>query len=274
MGTGLLPAQPPPNPTPSPRRAGHSHSSNIKHRKNAVDAKRAKIFNKIARNILSAVRQSGPDIETNLKLKYALEKARAANMPKDNVERVIKRGVGEKGGDAFEELTYEGYAPGGVALLVCCLTDNRSRTAPDVKFILEKNGGNLGAPGSVSFMFEFHSIFVVDMNPEDGEAVDEDKVMEVALDAGAEDVSVEDGVATILAPPQDFLSVKAPLEAGGLVMLSSETGYIPQNTVEITSKDDARKILKMIDALEDNDDVQSVYSNHDMPGEWIEELLS
>jgi len=254
--------------------AGHSHSANIKHRKNAVDAKRAKVFNKIARNILSAVRQAGPDPETNLKLKYALEKARAANMPKDNVERVIKRGAGDKGGDAFEELIYEGYAPGGVALLVCCLTDNRSRTAPDVKFILEKNGGNLGATGSVAFMFDFQSMFLVDMSPEEGEAVDEDKVMEVALEAGAEDVSVEDGVAMVLAPPQDFLSVKAPLEAGGLTLLSAETGYIPQNTVEITSKDDARKILKLIDALEDNDDVQSVYSNHDMPGEWLEELSS
>ena len=143
-----------------------------------------------------------------------------------------------------------------------------------MKFILEKNGGNLGATGSVAFMFDFQSIFLVDMSPEEGEAVDEDKVMEVALEAGAEDVSVEDGVAMVLAPPQDFLSVKAPLEAGGLTLLSAETGYIPQNTVEITSKDDARKILKLIDALEDNDDVQSVYSNHDMPGEWLEELSS
>ena len=249
--------------------AGHSHAANIKHRKNAVDAKRAKIFNKIARNILSAVRQAGPDPETNLKLKYALEKARAANMPKDNIERVIKKGSGEKDADAFEELNYEGYAPGGVALMICCLTDNRSRTAPDVKYILERNGGNLGASGSVAFMFDFKAMFVVDM-----EGQDEDAVMEAAIEAGAEDVRFDEGAATILGAATDFISVKEGLESGGMTLLSAETGYMPQNTVEVTSKDDAKKILKMIDALEDNDDVQSVYTNHDMPSEWLEELGS
>ncbi|MEM9801934.1 MAG: YebC/PmpR family DNA-binding transcriptional regulator, partial [Planctomycetota bacterium] len=143
--------------------AGHSHAANVKHRKNAVDAKRAKIFSKLARNIISAVRQGGSDIDSNLKLKYAVEKARAANMPKDNIQRAIKRGDGDKDGDDFEELVYEGYAPGGVALLITCLTDNRNRTAPDVKYALERGGGNLGSSGSVSFMFDFRSIFVVDM---------------------------------------------------------------------------------------------------------------
>jgi len=242
--------------------AGHSHAANVKHRKNAVDAKRAKIFSKLARNIISAVRQGGAEADTNLKLKYAVEKARAANMPKDNIQRAIKRGAGSKDGDDFEELMYEGYAPGGVALLISCLTDNRNRTAPDVKFALERGGGNMGTSGSVSFMFDFRSIFVVDMTGEqaaddfDGKALDEDGLMELALEGGA------------------FLDVKTALEAGGAVLLSAETGYVPQNTIEVASKSDAEKILKLIDRLEDNEDVQNVYANYDIPEEWMAELSS
>jgi YebC/PmpR family DNA-binding regulatory protein len=249
--------------------AGHSHSANIKHRKNAVDAKRAKIFSKAARNIISAVRQGGPEIDTNLKLKYAVEKAKAANMPKDNIDRAIKKGAGDKSGDAFEELVYEGYGPGGVAILIACLTDNRNRTAPEVKYTLEHNAGNMGSTGSVAFMFDFLSIYVVDM---DGK--DEDGVMEAALEAGADDVRFEPGAAMVLAPPTDFLMVKETLEAAGLSMLSAETGYVPQTTVAVQEKDDAKKLLKLIDTLEDNEDVQSVYSNYDIPDEWIEELSS
>ena len=249
--------------------AGHSHSANIKHRKNAVDAKKAKIFSKAARNIISAARQGGPDIETNLKLKYAVEKAKAANMPKDNIERAIKKGAGEKGGDDFEELIYEGYAPGGVALLITCLTDNRNRTAPEVKYTLEHGGGNLGASGSVSFMFDFRSIFVVEMGDRD-----EDSLMECALEAGADDVLVEGDVATIYGDPAQFLTLKEGLERAQLSLLSAETGYVPQNTVQVESKDDARRILKLIDTLEDNDDVQNVFANYEMPDEWLEELSS
>ena len=247
--------------------AGHSHAANIKHRKNAVDAKRAKIFSKLARNIISAVRQGGPDTDANLKLKYAVEKARAANMPKDNIERAIKRGDGNKDGDDFEELIYEGYAPGGVALLVTCLTDNRNRTAPDIKYIFDHGGGNMGASGSVAFMFDFRSVFVVETAGKS-----EDDLMELVLEAGAEDLEFEDDVATILAPATDFLQVKDAIEGAGLTMLSAETGYMPQNRIEVGDKDEARKVLKLIDKLEDNDDVQNVYSNYDLPDGWLEEL--
>ncbi len=247
--------------------AGHSHSANIKHRKNAVDAKRAKIFSKLARNIISASRQGGVDLEMNLKLKYAVEKAKAANMPKDNIERAIKRGAGDKDGDAFEELLYEGYAPGGVAMIIACLTDNRNRTAPDVKYTLEHGGGNLGATGSVSFMFDFRSIFVLELGDKS-----EDDLMELALEAGAEDVEVEEEMATVLGSAVDFLPIKEALEGAGLTLLSAETGHVPQNTVQVENKDDARKILKLIDNLEDNDDVQNVYANYEMPDEWIAEL--
>ena len=249
--------------------AGHSHSANIRHRKNAVDAKRAKIFSKLARNVISAVRQAGDDPESNLKLKYAVEKARAANMPKDKIERAIKKGSGDKDGDQFEELMYEGYAPGGVALMISCLTDNRSRTAPEVKYTLEHGAGNLGASGSVAFLFDFHSIFVAELG-ERGE----DALLELALEAGADDVLVEGDVATIYAEAADFLGVKQALEDAGLTLLSGETGYVPQSTVQVGSKEDAKKILKLIENLEDNEDVQSVYTNYDIPSEWIEELES
>lgn len=247
--------------------AGHSHSANIKHRKNAVDAKRAKIFSKLARNIISAVRQGGVEIDTNLKLKYAVEKARAANMPKDNIDRAIKRGAGDKSGAGFEELVYEGYASGGVALLVCCLTDNRNRTAPEVKYTFEHNSGNMGSTGSVAFMFDFRSIFVVECGGRG-----EDELMEIALEAGAEDLQFEGELATILAPAGDFLAVKSELESRELEVVSAETGYVPRNTIAVEDKDDARKILKLIEVLEENEDVQSVYANYDIPSEWLDEF--
>ncbi len=249
--------------------AGHSHSANIKHRKNAVDAKRAKIFSKLARHIISAARQGGADPEMNLKLKYAVEKARAANMPKDNIERAIKRGTGDKDGDDFEELVYEGYAAGGVALLVACLTDNRNRTAPEVKYTFDHCSGNMGATGSVAFLFDFRSVFVVEVGGRS-----EDELMEIALEAGAEDLVAEDELATIYAEAAAFLSVKEALEAKGLEMASAETGYVPKNTITVESKDDAKKILKLIETLEESEDVQNVYANYDMPDEWIDELSS
>ena len=246
--------------------AGHSHSANIARRKNAVDAKRARIFSKCAKAIMSAVRQGGPDADSNLKLRYAIEKARIENMPKDNIDRAIKRAAGEAGGEMVE-LTYEGYAPGGVAMMVSCLTDNRNRTAPDIKFIFEKRGGNMGAQGSVAFLFDFRSTFVVETGGRDEEAM-----LEACLEAGAEDVEYDGELATIYAAPTEFLAVKAALEEAGLTFLSAETGYVPQNEVEVASKDDAKKILALIDALEDNDDVQSVYSNHSISDEWMDEL--
>lgn len=246
--------------------AGHSHSSNIAARKGAVDKKRAKAFSKLSRAIMSAVRQAGPDIDSNLKLKYAVEKARAANVPKDNIERVIKKAAGEKGAD-LDELTYEGYAPGGIALIVVCLTDNRSRTAPDVKYIFDRNGGNLGAPGSVGFLFQFRSIYVARR----GERT-EDALLEIGLDSGADDVRLEGDLVTIVGAPTEFLPLKARLEARGLELASAELGYMPQVSVPVSDKDAARKVLRLIDELEENDDVQSVYANYEIPDEWIAEL--
>jgi len=248
--------------------AGHSHSANIARRKNAVDAQRAKIFSRLAKGVISAVRQGGPDPGANLKLRYAIEKARAANMPKDNIERAIKRGAGEGQGD-IEELVYEGYAPGGVALMVACLTDNRNRTAPDIKHLFEKRGGNLGSPGSVGFLFDFRSILVVEIGDKS-----EDELMEVALEAGADDVVIDGDTATFYASATDFFAVKDALEAAGLSFLSAETGYVPQTTVKVETKDEAAKILRLIETLEENEDVQNVYANYDVPGEWLEELTS
>lgn len=247
--------------------AGHSHSANIAARKGAVDKKRAKNFSKLSRAIMSAVRQGGPDPDNNLKLKYAIEKARAGNMPKDTIKHAIKRAAGEKIGDAFEDLIYEGYAPGGVALMIACLTDNRHRTAPDVKHIFEKNGGNMGAPGSVGFSFTFLTIVVA----ERGER-SEDQWLELALECGASDVKVEGDVVTVTAPPTEFLAVKSALEEKGVAMHSAEMGYMPNTYVPVADKDDAKRILKLIDALEDHDDVQNVYTNYDIPSEWLEEL--
>jgi YebC/PmpR family DNA-binding regulatory protein len=247
--------------------AGHSHSSNIAARKGAIDKKRARNFNKLAREIMSAVRQAGSDPDHNLKLKYAIEKARAGNMPKDNIERVIKRAAGEKGGPGFEEIVYEGYAPGGVALMVACLTDNRSRTAPDIRYAFDRHGGSIGSPGSVSFLFAFHAIFVA----EKGER-DEDAWTEVALDAGAEDVRIEGEVVTLLAPATDFLAVKQKLEGKTVTLLSGQLGYMPGSTVPVADKEIARKILALVDVLEENDDVQNVYTNYDIPEEWLREL--
>ena len=246
--------------------AGHSHSANIARRKNAVDAVRAKVFSKCAKAIMSAVKQGGPDPDQNLKLRYAVEKAKAANMPKDNVERAIKRASGEGAGD-IEELLYEGYAPGGVAVIVTALSDNRNRTAPEMKFLFEKRGGNMGAQGSVAFLFDFRSIFVVETGGQS-----EDDVLEAALEAGAEDVQYEGDVATIYAAATEFLDVKTALEGSGYAFLSAETGYVPQNSVAVQDKSDAKKILNLLAALDEHEDVQSVYANYDMPSEWVDEL--
>jgi YebC/PmpR family DNA-binding regulatory protein len=247
--------------------AGHSHSANIAARKGAVDKKRAKNFSKLSRAIMSAVRQGGPSVDDNLKLKYAVEKARAGNMPKDTIKHAIKRAAGEKIGDAYEDLVYEGYAPGGVALMVACLTDNRHRTAPDLKFIFDRNGGNLGSTGSVGFLFTHQTIVIADR---DGKS--EDDWLGLGLECGAGDVRVEGDVVTITAPPTEFLAVKGALEAKEVKMHSAEIGYMPGTSVPVADKEDARKVLKLIEALEDHDDVQNVYANYEIPDEWITEL--
>jgi YebC/PmpR family DNA-binding regulatory protein len=246
--------------------AGHSHSANIAARKGAVDKKRAKTFSKLSRNIMSAVKQGGPDPDANLKLRYAIEKARAGNMPKDNIERVIKRSAADKS-ETLEDLTYEGYAPGGIALMVACLTDNRHRTAPDVKHAFEKAGGNLGSPGSVSFLFAFKTLVVAERG-----ARGEDAWLEMGLECGAEDVRVEGDVVSITAPATEFLSVKKALEERGAALLSAEMGWVPGTLVAVPDRDVARRVLALIETLEDNDDVQNVYANYDIPAEWLAEF--
>ena len=246
--------------------AGHSHSANIARRKGAVDQLRARTFNKCARALQSAVRQGGPDPATNLKLRYAIEKARACNMPKDNMERTIKRAVGE--GRQDEELIYEGYAPGGVALLVTALTDNRHRTAADLKHIFEKGGGNMGSPGSVGFLFHLRSILVVERGSRS-----EDELMELALDVGADDVRSEGDTATVLAAPTAFLEVKSALEKHACTFLSAQLGHVPTTTVPLSDKKAAASVLRLIEHLDENEDVQDVYANYDMPAEWLAELV-
>ncbi len=245
--------------------AGHSHSANIARRKGAVDQKRARTFNKCARMLQSAVRQGGPDPAANLRLRYAIEKARAVNMPKENMERTIKRAVGE--GKQDEELIYEGYAQGGIALMVTALTDNRHRTAGDLKHLFEKGGGNMGSPGSVGFLFRHRAILVVERG-----ARGEDELMELALEVGADDVRLEDSAATILAEPTTFLELKSALEKRGLAFLSAELGYVPLNSVPVADKKVAAGVLRLIELLDENEDVQDVYANYEMPSEWLEEL--
>ncbi len=245
--------------------AGHSHSANIARRKGAVDQKRARTFNKCARMLQSAVRQGGPDPAANLRLRYAIEKARAVNMPKENMERTIKRAVGE--GKQDEELIYEGYAQGGIALMVTALTDNRHRTAGDLKHLFEKGGGNMGSPGSVGFLFRHRAILVVERG-----ARGEDELMELALEVGADDVRLEGSAATILAEPTTFLELKSALEKRGLAFLSAELGYVPLSSVPVADKKVAAGVLRLIELLDENEDVQDVYANYEMPSEWLEEL--
>ncbi|MDF1798536.1 MAG: YebC/PmpR family DNA-binding transcriptional regulator [Planctomycetota bacterium] len=246
--------------------AGHSHAANVKRRKDSVNAKKAKIFSKCAKHLDSAVRVGGPDPTQNPRLGLAIEKARAANMPKDNIDRAIKKAAGEKDGAEYLELVYEGYGPGGVALMISCLTDNRNRTAPDIKFLLEKRGGNLGAQGSVSFLFDMRSVFVVDCDDKE-----EEELMEEAMEAGAEDVVLDDGVATFYGDATEFIELKAGLEAAGYEeFISAEISYVPQTRMPLESPEDAKKIQGIIDALEDNDDVQTVSGNHSFPPEWLE----
>lgn len=245
--------------------AGHSHSANIARRKGAVDQKRARVFNKCARMLQSAVRQGGVDPAANLKLRYAIEKARAMNMPKEGIERTIKKASGD--GKQDEELVYEGYGPGGIALMITALSDNRARTAGDLKNLFEKGGGNMGTPGAVGFMFQHRAILTIERGTRS-----EDELTELALEVGAEDVRVESDAATILAVPTAFLETKAALEKKGVAFLSAELGYVPLTSVPIADKPTAAKLLRLIELLDSNDDVQDVYANYDMPAEWMAEL--
>lgn len=233
----------------------------IENRKNKQDAKRAKIFTKLGRVIMIAAREGGGDPEYNATLKTAIEKAKAANMPNDNIDRAVKKGSGELGGAQFEEIRYEGYGPGGVAVLVEVLTDNRNRAAADVRSYFSKCDGNLGATGCVSFMFDYKGVLVI--NSESG--ISEEDLMMQALEAGAEDFVAEGGAYEIYTAPEDFAQVRDALSAAGHAFEMAELRYLPQTDARLENEDDIKKMTKLIDLLEDNDDVQNVFHN------WLEE---
>ena len=242
--------------------SGHNKWSTIKHAKGAADAKRGALFTKLIKEISIAASMGGGDPNANPRLRAAIVKARAASMPKDNIERAIKKGTGELGGGTFEELVYEGYAAGGVAVLVEVLTDNHNRAAANVRNIFNKTGGNLGTTGSVSRMFDRKGVIEYD-----AEVVSEDEVMEAALEAGAEDVETEDGIITVTTAPNDFTAVVEALEPKGWTSLSAEVAMVPQAYTAV-DKDTAGKVQKLIDRLEEDDDVQNVWTTVEYPDDF------
>ena len=247
--------------------SGHSKWHNIQAKKGKADAQRGAIFTKIGREIAIAVREGGANPESNGKLRDVIAKAKANNMPNDNIQRSIKKASGELSNVVYEEIVYEGYAPGGVAVIVDTISDNRNRTASDIRHCFAKYGGNLGTTGSVGFMFDTRGVLVVERTP----GMDEDELMMMALDAGAEDVRHDEDVVEILTDPNEFSKVREALEQQGLTFLSAEVQKIPQNTVEVTDPETIEKIQKMLDLLEESDDVQNVYHNAELPEEEDED---
>ncbi len=237
--------------------SGHSKWSTIKRKKEKTDAQRGKIFTKIARDIIVAVREGGPDPDSNSKLRDAIAKAKANNLPNENIKRSIMKGSGEAGGASYEEITYEGYGPSGVAVMVEAMTDNKNRTAADMRHYFDKNGGNLGQTGSVGFMFDKKGIMVIERN----DSLDEDTVMMDALDAGASDFSAEENYFEIVTEPNDFSAVYDVLDKKGYEFTEAEVQYVPQTTVTLTDEKDISNMNRLIDMLEDNDDVQNVWHN-------------
>jgi YebC/PmpR family DNA-binding regulatory protein len=250
--------------------SGHSKWSSIKHKKGVADARRGKLFSKLSRAIIVAAREGGGDPAGNLALQNAIEKAREASMPKETIERAIARGSGA-GADAaaFEHVTYEGYAPGGVAIYVEALTDNRNRTAAEVRHIFAKADGNLAESGAVAWLFERKGVILVD-----AAAVDEDELMLAAADAGAEDVVEEGSSFRVTCPAEDLKTVREALEATAIAIESAQPTMVPKTTIEVEDEAAARKVLRLMDALEDNDDVQDVYANFDIPERVLEAVAS
>ncbi len=246
--------------------SGHSKWSSIKHKKGAADAKRGQLFTKLTRALIVAAKDGGPDPASNLALQNAIEKARAASMPKDNIERAIARGSGT-GADAaaYEQISYEGYGPGGVAVYVDVLTDNRNRTAGDVRHIFARHDGNLAESGAVAWLFERKGVVLVDRD-----STDEDELTLAAADAGAEDVADEGSSFEVTCAPEDLQAVRAGLEAAGIAVTDAEVTMLPKTTVAVEDEAVARKVLKLIDGLEENDDVQDVYANFDIPERVLE----
>lgn len=246
--------------------AGHSKWANIKHRKSAVDAKRSKAWSKLSKAIIVAAKMGGPDPDGNSRLRTAIADAKAVSMPKDNIQRAIKKGAGETDGTSYEELVYEGYGVEGVAVMCDVLTDNRNRTSPELKKLFENNGGNMGTTGCVSFMFDRKGLFVIDVDK-----ISEESLMELAMEAGAEDVVKNDQQFEVTCDPDSFSDVCEKFEAADLVCESQQVTRIPQNTVDL-ELEAAKQILKLMDELDDHDDVQNVSANFNISDEVMAEI--
>jgi YebC/PmpR family DNA-binding regulatory protein len=246
--------------------SGHSKWSSIKHKKGAVDAKRGKLFSKLSRAIIVAAKEGGADPAGNLALQNAIEKARSYSMPKDNIERAIARGSGaDSDAQAFETVVYEGYGPSGVAVIVEALTDNRNRTASEIRHAFDKNDGNLGTSGAVAWLFERRGVVVVSVD-----GVDEDELTLAAAEGGADDVRQDGSTYEIVSAPEALTSVREAVEGAGFAVDSAELAMIPKTTVEVADETSAKKVLRLIDQLEENDDVQDVYANFDIPERVLE----
>ena len=244
--------------------SGHSKWSTIKHKKAAKDAKRGKIFTKLIKEITVAARMGGGDINANPRLRTAVLTARGSSMPSDNIERAIKKGTGELEGVTYEEIQYEGYGPGGVAIIAQVLTDNKNRTVSEIRRMFSKHGGNMGETGCVGWMFDKKGILTVDKSQ-----VDEDRLMDIALDAGAEDVRDEGEVFEVIAPPEDFEKVKERLDREKIAIASAQVSLVPKNTVDVDAKY-VEQVLKLRQQLEDHDDVQNVAANFNIPDELMD----
>lgn len=247
--------------------SGHNKWSSIKHKKGAADAKRGRIFTKIVKEIAVAAREGGGNPDANPRLRLAVQKAKDANMPSDNVDRAIRKGTGELEGVSYEEVAFEGYAQGGVAVIVEGLTDNKNRTTAEVRSVFSKRGGNMAGAGSVSFQFEKKGLFLVSK-----ENAEEEELMGIAIEAGAEDFTQEDEFFQITCQPQDFDKVRTALSEKNVKLESGELSMIPKNTVKVEDLETAKKILALVDDLEDNEDIQNVYSNFDISDEILSQI--
>ncbi|TDA64457.1 MAG: YebC/PmpR family DNA-binding transcriptional regulator [Clostridia bacterium] len=247
--------------------SGHSKWANIKHRKTKVDAQRGKLFTRLGRELIVAAREGGPDPESNARLKAAMQRAREANMPNENIMRAIQRGTGELGGADYEELTYEGYGPGGIAVMLSLVTDNRNRTASEIRYLFSRYGGSLGEAGCVAWMFDSKGQIMVDIS---GDAADE--VMLAAIEAGAEDVNNQGDMVEVTTAPDQLTQVSEGLKQAGFKIEQAQVTMLPQATVPITDAEQAQKLLRLMEALEEHDDVQEIYSNFDLPDEILEQL--
>ncbi|NLK20858.1 MAG: YebC/PmpR family DNA-binding transcriptional regulator [Epulopiscium sp.] len=243
--------------------AGHSKFANIKHKKEKADAKKGKVFTKIGREIAVAVKEGGADPVNNSKLRDIIAKAKSSNMPNDTIERSIKKAAGDENGVNYESITYEGYGPNGVAIIVEVLTDNKNRTAANVRHAFTKGGGNMGTTGCVSFMFDRKGQIIIEKN----DNLDEDELMMLALDSGAEDFISEEEGYEILTTPEDFSVVRETIEKANIEMALAEVAMIPQTTTELTNEEDIKKMQKLLEILEEDDDVQEIYHNWDEPEE-------